>query len=216
MPLPLTISCCSKSRLVLPFPVYLSGTCSPGWSRTNSRRAVKRLCVCVCVDDSCITNVLLNLSMKELRKMVSIRQLWAHFWYHSVRNILKLPSVHVTVTKSNSDFRKKNLQKLTSHNWFSIWNNNNYYYCFTALCLGLPGSAGTGRYIHLLTPILIINHPLPASSIYCNPWHPWSIYMPDSLLSHLCPSFLWSTSWSGTLHLIQKHLGKTWICCKKI
>jgi len=26
---------------------YLSGTCSPGWSRTNSRRAVKRLCVCV-------------------------------------------------------------------------------------------------------------------------------------------------------------------------
>jgi len=27
---------------------YLSGTCSPGWSRTYSRRAVKRLC-CVCV-----------------------------------------------------------------------------------------------------------------------------------------------------------------------
>jgi len=25
------------------------GTCSPGWSRTYSRRAVKRLCVCVCV-----------------------------------------------------------------------------------------------------------------------------------------------------------------------
>ena len=24
---------------------YLSGACSPGWSRTNSRRAVKRLCV---------------------------------------------------------------------------------------------------------------------------------------------------------------------------
>ena len=27
----------------------LSGTCSPGWSRTYSRRAVKWLCVCVCV-----------------------------------------------------------------------------------------------------------------------------------------------------------------------
>ena len=26
---------------------YLSGTCSPGQSHTNSRRAVKRLCVCV-------------------------------------------------------------------------------------------------------------------------------------------------------------------------
>ena len=49
MPLTLTISCSSKSRLVLTFLVYLSGTCSPGWSRTNYRRAVKRLCVCVCV-----------------------------------------------------------------------------------------------------------------------------------------------------------------------
>jgi len=49
MPLPLTVSCSSKSRLVLTFLVlpfwYL--LCSPGWSRTNSRRAVKRLCVCV-------------------------------------------------------------------------------------------------------------------------------------------------------------------------
>ena len=47
MPLPLTISCSSKSRLVLLHGFYLSGTCSPGWSWTNSRRAVKRLCVCV-------------------------------------------------------------------------------------------------------------------------------------------------------------------------
>ena len=47
MPLPLTISCSSKSRLVLTFLVYLSGTCSPGWSRTYSRRAVKWFCVCV-------------------------------------------------------------------------------------------------------------------------------------------------------------------------
>jgi len=34
-------------RLIIKF--YLSGTCLPGWSRTYSRRAVKRLCVCVCV-----------------------------------------------------------------------------------------------------------------------------------------------------------------------
>ena len=39
MPLPLTISCSSKSRLALPSWFYLSRTCSPGWSRTNSRRA---------------------------------------------------------------------------------------------------------------------------------------------------------------------------------
>ena len=46
MPLPLTISCSSKSRLVLPSWFHLSGACSPRWSRTKSKRAVKRLCVC--------------------------------------------------------------------------------------------------------------------------------------------------------------------------
>ena len=49
MPLPLTISCSSKSRLVLPSSFYLSGAGSPGQSRTKSKTAIKRLCVCVCV-----------------------------------------------------------------------------------------------------------------------------------------------------------------------
>ena len=49
MPLPLTISCSSKSILVLPSWFYLSGVGSPGWSRTKFKRAVKWLCVCVCV-----------------------------------------------------------------------------------------------------------------------------------------------------------------------
>jgi len=47
MPLPLTISCFSKSRLVLPSWWYLSGVGSPGESRTKSKMAIKRLCVCV-------------------------------------------------------------------------------------------------------------------------------------------------------------------------
>jgi len=41
MPLTLTISCSSKSRLVITFLVLPSGTCSPGWSRTYYRRAVR-------------------------------------------------------------------------------------------------------------------------------------------------------------------------------
>jgi len=53
MPLPLTVCCSSKSRLVLPSWFYLSGAGSPGWSRTKSKRAVKWLCAwvraCVCV-----------------------------------------------------------------------------------------------------------------------------------------------------------------------
>jgi len=48
MPLPLTISCSSKSRLVLTFLVLPFWYLLTGWSRTSSRRAVKRLCVCVC------------------------------------------------------------------------------------------------------------------------------------------------------------------------
>jgi len=51
MPLPLTISCSSYPDWFQPSWFYLSGTCSPGWSWTYSRRAVKRLCVCVCCDD---------------------------------------------------------------------------------------------------------------------------------------------------------------------
>ena len=38
MSLPLTICCCSKSRLVLPSWFYLSGAGSPGQSRTKSKR----------------------------------------------------------------------------------------------------------------------------------------------------------------------------------
>jgi len=41
MPLPLTVFCFSKFQIGF----YLSGTGSPGWSW---KRAVKRVCVCVC------------------------------------------------------------------------------------------------------------------------------------------------------------------------
>jgi len=47
MPLPLTISTLAPVNpdwFYLP-GFYLSGAYSPGWSRTNSRKAVKRLCV---------------------------------------------------------------------------------------------------------------------------------------------------------------------------
>jgi len=48
MPLPLTIVCSNKSRLVLPSWYYLSGAGSPGESWTKTKRAVKWLCVCMC------------------------------------------------------------------------------------------------------------------------------------------------------------------------
>ena len=44
---------------------YLSGTCSPGWSQTNSRRAVKWLCVYVCVPREVIRWAMHNLGVEE-------------------------------------------------------------------------------------------------------------------------------------------------------
>ena len=50
-----------------------------------------------------------------------------------------------------------------------VTNNNNNNNRFIALCLVLPGLAGTKRNIQPLTTILINNHPLSASSIYYEP-----------------------------------------------
>ena len=58
MPLPLTSSCSSKSRLVLPSWFYLSGADSPKQYQTKSNRAVKRLCVYVCVCVWLVYNIL--------------------------------------------------------------------------------------------------------------------------------------------------------------
>ena len=50
------------------------------------------------------------------------------------------------------------------------------------ICLGQPGWADARRNIHPLTPIMVINCPLYASSIYYDPWHPpCSIHAPDNL-----------------------------------
>jgi len=50
--------------------------------------------------------------------------------------------------------------------------------------------AGTRRNIHSITPIMVINRPLSASSIYYDPWHPLcSIYVPDSLFVQFLSKF---------------------------
>jgi len=52
----------------------------------------------------------------------------------------------------------------------------------SGFCPGQSGWVCTRRNIHPLTPIVVISHPLPAFSIYYDPWHPpCSIYVPDSL-----------------------------------
>jgi len=73
----------------------------------------------------------------------------------------------------------------------------------SGFCSGQPGWAGTRRNIHPLTPTLVINHPLSASSIYYDPWHPshfnlraWQSFCTTAL------QVLFGLPQSGTLHFI--------------
>ena len=65
------------------------------------------------------------------------------------------------------------------------------YYCYNhSMALWIWSRtnwvAGTRSNIHSLTPIVVISHPLFASFIYYDPWHPpCLIYMPDSLFCTL-------------------------------
>jgi len=73
----------------------------------------------------------------------------------------------------------------------------------SGFCPELPGWAGTRINTHQLTPILIINYPLSASSICCDPWHaPCSIYAPDSLFAQPLSKFslVYLLVWHPPLH----------------
>ena len=73
----------------------------------------------------------------------------------------------------------------------------------SGFCLGQPRWAGTRRNIHPLTLIVAISHPLSASSIYYDPWHPpCSIYMPDSLFPQSISKFssVYLFAWHPPLH----------------
>jgi len=75
--------------------------------------------------------------------------------------------------------------------------------CLCGFCPGQPGWANTIRNIHPLTSIMVISHPLSASSIYYDPWHPLcSIYMPDSLFPQSLSKFslVYLPAWHLPLH----------------
>jgi len=73
----------------------------------------------------------------------------------------------------------------------------------SGLCLGQLGWATTTRNIHPFTPVVVINHPLSASSIYSDPWHPlFLIYVLDSLLPQSFSKFsmVYYLAWHPPLH----------------
>jgi len=69
-------------------------------------------------------------------------------------------------------------------------------------CPGKPRWAGTRRNIHPLTPIVVIKYPyLPCPSMIHGILPTQSTCF-TFFFHNLSPSFLWSTSWPGTLHFI--------------
>jgi len=70
-------------------------------------------------------------------------------------------------------------------------------------CTGQPGWAGTRRNIRPLTPIVVINRPLSASSIQHDPRHPpCSTHVPDSLFPQSLSKFslVYLLAWHPPLH----------------
>jgi len=86
-----------------------------------------------------------------------------------------------------------------------FWNNSQLFYDlldFVRYNLGEPVPEET--FTHS-TPIMVISHPLSASSICYNLWHPpCSIYMPDSLFLQSLLKFsfvyLYLLAWHPQLH----------------
>jgi len=74
---------------------------------------------------------------------------------------------------------------------------------FSGFCPRQPGWASTTSNIHLLTPIMVISHPLSASSIYYDPWHPpCSIYVTDNRFLQSLSEFSLVYLLTCTLHFI--------------
>ena len=70
----------------------------------------------------------------------------------------------------------------------------------------LSGNIQVGRYqkkhSHILTPILIIKHPLSTSSTKIHSILLVQFMCLAVLFHNLCPRPLWSSTWSGTLYFI--------------
>jgi len=77
------------------------------------------------------------------------------------------------------------------------------FYSSLDLVQNNPVEPAPERNIHTLTPIVVINHPLSASSIYYDPWHPpCSICVLDSLFAQSLSTFslVYLLVWHPPLH----------------
>jgi len=109
-----------------------------------------------------------------------------------VLNLVKIYGALIAVTGMAYSALCSNFPDGMLYACYGCMNYYNYNH-FTALWI-LSGTTKMNRYQkkHSPTqpPIMVINHPLSAFSVYYDPWHPpCSIYVPDSLFAE-SPSLL--------------------------
>jgi len=82
----------------------------------------------------------------------------------------------------------------------------------SGFCPGQHGWADARRNIHSLIPIVVINHPLTASSIYYDPWHP-SCSITISLQVFFCLPLGLAHSTSYSIHFFTQSLSFFYSTC---
>ena len=126
--------------------------------------------------------------------------------YHLVLEPCPTPTKNFVKIRSQTDRQTDRTKNITSFFGGGKYHLNNTTTTtilrLSGLCPGQPG-AGTRRNIHPLTPIVVINHLLFASSIFYDLRHPpCSIYVPDSLFPQSVSKFslVYLLAWHLPLH----------------
>ena len=140
-----------------PFPRWMWVRWFPFYSHTPTVR--NKILITVPAHFSCWMPYLLNNNVKSLKADTPARKM--SLYKRAVLFYAAVMTKRTTITTTNI-----------------LW--------LSGFCMGQSGWAGTRRNIYSLTPIMVINHPLSAFSIYYDPWHPQcSIYVP-TVFSTIC------------------------------
>ena len=149
----------------------------------------------------CLTVFLHSLSSRPLSSTSWSDTL--HFILHTfLHPIIVIFSQHMPIPSQHAYFKSSKNRENKSDAANTNTHTQSTMLRLSGLCPGQPGWAGTRRNIHPLTPIVVINHPLSASSIYHNPWHPLcSIYMPALYPQSLSTfSLVYLLAWHPPFH----------------
>jgi len=133
------------------------------------------------------------------KTMIGWRNIWSMKWRVSGQQVdqKKLAHMHARMHTHTCTYAHARTHAHThTHTHTTIlW--------LSGFCPGQTRWAATRRNIHALTPLVIISHPLSASSTQHDPSHPsHSIHVPDSLFPQSLSKFslVYLLAWHPSLH----------------